>query len=185
MPAHRRGGEYFSVAGHAGLRRTKKSDDAPALTSKVRGLSPDLTKEQYTLMSRTILVIAESAELEQLFREVLSGAGYSVSYTHEQSFDLQAIEHERPALILFDLDPGQEARGWQRVQMLRLRRATATVPVLVSTMQRSLLEEIEGRLLTIGIGCILKPFTIEQLLQAVQQTLAMQPSVPPPAEPAA
>lgn len=135
-------------------------------------------------MTSTILVITESAELEQLFREVLSEAGYSVVYSHEQTFDLQAIEREPPGLILLDLDVGQETRGWQRVQMLRLRRATATIPVLVCSMQRSLLEEIEGRLLTIGIGCILKPFTIEQLLQAIQQTLAVQPSLPSSANPA-
>lgn len=45
----------------------------------------------------TILVITESAELEQLLREVLSEAGYSLASTDEQTFDLPAIERDRPA----------------------------------------------------------------------------------------
>lgn len=69
--------------------------------------------------------------------------------------------------------------------MLKLRRATATIPVLVCTIQRNLVEEVEGRLLMMGIGCLLKPFTVDQLLQAVQQTLAIQSSLLPPIDSAA
>lgn len=116
---------------------------------------------------RHILVINDTPELLDLFREILEDEGYRVSLYSATFQDLEEIKRAKPDLILLDFIIGGEASGWQLLQKLRMDRETAKIPVVVCTAALELARELEGHLRAKGIGLVLKPFDIDDLLLAV------------------
>ena len=64
-----------------------------------------------------------------------------------------------------------EDDGWSLLQMLRMNRATATVPIILCTGAVSHVKETEGHLETMGIEVVFKPFNIDHLLEAIERNL--------------
>ena len=117
--------------------------------------------------TRRILVVNDTPEILDLFRDILEDEGYAVSLYSHPFKDLAEIKKVRPDLILLDFIIGGEAHGWQLLQQLRMDRATATIPVIVCTAAVGLVRELEGHLKEKGVAVILKPFDIDDLLRAV------------------
>ncbi len=126
----------------------------------------------------TILVINDDQEILTLFEEVLREAGYNSLLYSSAIRDLAEIERLKPDLIIIDYLFGHEDGGWQLLQKLKLRRATATIPVVVCTAATKLLLETSGYLLSKRVIALLKPFDIDELLAAVERALALVGSVP-------
>lgn len=57
------------------------------------------------------------------------------------------------------------------LQKLKMRRDTATIPVVICTAAKRQVEEIEGHLVAMGVGIVLKPFNVDDLLDTVKHTL--------------
>lgn len=117
--------------------------------------------------SRHILVINDTPELLDLFREILEEEGYSVSLYSAAFQDLAEVKRVKPDLILLDFIIGGEASGWQFLQKLRMDRETARIPVIVCTAALDIARNLEGHLRAKGIGLVLKPFDIDDLLEAI------------------
>lgn len=122
-------------------------------------------------MAPRIMVINDTQEILDLFREILSDEGYEVLLYSYSIQDMNEIERLNPDLIVLDHVIGGEAVGWQMLQKLKMRRSTADIPVVVCTAAVKAVQEMEGYLKAKGVGLVLKPFDIEELLQAVQQAL--------------
>lgn len=129
-----------------------------------------------------ILVINDTPEILDLFRDLLTSEGYTVA-TNRFATNLgevlaQAREIE-PNLIVLDFIIGGEPLGWQFLQMLRMDRQTKEVPVVVCTAAADLVRELGGHLDQMHVGVVLKPFDIDQLLEVIGRLLEPGPYTPP------
>jgi CheY-like chemotaxis protein len=118
-----------------------------------------------------IMVVNDTQEILELFQELLSSEGYEVVLYSYAIQDLDEIERHKPDLIILDYIFGGERTGWELLQKLKMRRSTAALPVVICTAAKRQVEEIEGHLAAMGVGVVLKPFNVDDLLNVVQQTL--------------
>lgn len=126
-----------------------------------------------------IVVVNDTQEILDLFRDILEDEGYRVSlysYAMQDIADIQALE---PDLVILDFIIGGEAQGWQLLQKMKMTRQTAGVPVIVCTAALHLVRELDGHLRAKNVVVILKPFDIDDLLRAVAASLAAPSAVAP------
>jgi CheY-like chemotaxis protein len=122
------------------------------------------------------LVINDVPVLLEIMRELLEEEGYRVSLDTFSDMDLgkrfAELKRLKPDVLVLDLIVGGEVLGWQLLQMVKLDRATARIPVVICTAAARQAEELGPHLRTLGVAVILKPFDIDALVGAVAQALA-------------
>ncbi len=118
---------------------------------------------------KKIMVVNDTQEILDLFRDILEEEGYDVSLYSYAFNDLVEIKRIAPDLIILDYMIGGEDFGWQVLQKLKMDRATANIPIIVCTGAVRQVREMEGHLKDKGVGIILKPFDIEDLLHQVNE----------------
>ena len=125
-------------------------------------------------MPKHIMVINDTEEILELFRVILhEEAGYEVTL---QSFHPQIMGRVleiKPDLIISDHVFGEEKIGWQFIQKLKMARETANIPVIVCSAAVKELKEMEGYLISKGVGVLYKPFDIDELLALVEKQFSM------------
>ena len=84
-------------------------------------------------MSACVLVINDTQEILDLFRELLEGEGYQVDTFTYGIRDMEEVKRINPQLIILDYLIGAEETGWQMLQKLKMTRATAGIPIIVCT----------------------------------------------------
>jgi DNA-binding response OmpR family regulator len=123
-------------------------------------------------MAARILVVNDTQEILELFRMLLEEQeGYDVVLSGFPIQQVKDIEHIKPDLIILDLVLGDEKTGMQMLQMLKMQRSTAAIPVLVCTAALQIVREQEGYLVSQGVHVVYKPFDIDDLLANVKQLL--------------
>lgn len=128
-------------------------------------------------MPARIMVINDTQQVMELLREILVEEGYEVVLYAFGNDDLGEVERVAPDMIIIDYMFGEEKFGWQMVQKLKLRRTTALIPIIVCTAATKSVREIEGHLLSQGIGLVHKPFNIDALLSEVRRMLDTRDSL--------
>lgn len=122
-------------------------------------------------MAVRILVVNDTQEILDLFREILEDEGYEVilySYTIEEMAEVERIA---PDLIILDYVFGYEKSGWQMLQKLKMTRTTESIPIIVCTAATREVRDIQGYLQAHGIRLLPKPFGIDELLSIVTHAL--------------
>ena len=123
-------------------------------------------------MPNRIMVINDTQEILQLFREILEGeGGYEVTLCSYEPQMLEHVKAEEPDLIISDHVFGEEKIGWQLIQRLKMDRDTAEIPVIVCSGALKELREMEGSLTQKNIGVLYKPFDVDELLNLVARKL--------------
>ena len=123
-------------------------------------------------MAARILVVNDTQEILELFRMLLEEEeGYDVVLSGFPIQQVKDIEHINPDLIILDLVLGDEKTGMQMLQMLKMQRSTAAIPVLVCTAALQIVREQEGYLVSQGVHVVYKPFEIDDLLTNIKQLL--------------
>jgi CheY-like chemotaxis protein len=121
--------------------------------------------------AKRILVVNDTQEILQLFREILTDEGYEPILYSYAIQDLAEIESAKPDLIILDYMFDEEQIGWQLLQKLKMYRPTASIPVIICTTAVQKVRELEGYLQSKAIGLVAKPFDIDDLLRAIEQAL--------------
>ncbi len=116
---------------------------------------------------RHVLVVNDTQEILDLFREILEEEGYRVSLYSYAFRDLSEIEAQQPDLIILDFMIGGEDYGWQLLQKMKMNRGTSGIPVIVCTAAVTLVRQLEGRLKEKRVGIVVKPFDIDDLLREI------------------
>src|ERR1700722_5648662 len=135
-------------------------------------------------MAIQILVVDDDADLRDLLRNYLGGAGFEVSVLHDAASLERRLERERPDLIVLDL----MMSDIDGLTALRKLRATGDdVPVIILTAKADEVDRIIG--LELGADDFLaKPFNPRELLARIQAVLrrrtTARPRPPPPRTPA-
>jgi|SRR5581483_1863393 len=123
-------------------------------------------------MAVRILVVNDTQEILELFRLLLEGeGGYEVVLSGFPIQQIDEIEQIKPDLIILDLVFGSEKSGMQMLQMLKMKRSTSTIPVIICTAALGLVREQEGYLNSQGVHLIYKPFDIDHLMTNVKRML--------------
>ena len=116
---------------------------------------------------RKILLVDDSkTELHHL-SDLLGKRGYKVRTAENGEEAMRRLGEETPDLILMDVVmPGQN--GFQLTRAITRDPRFANVPVIMLSSKDGLFDKARGRM--VGSEAYLtKPFTKDQLLQAVQQ----------------
>jgi len=116
-----------------------------------------------------ILVVNDTQEILELFRMLLEEEGYEVVLSGFPIQQMSDIEQIHPDLIILDLVFGDQKSGWQMLQMLKMKRSTASIPVIVCTAALGMVREQEGYLVSQGVHVVFKPFDIDHLLTNIKQ----------------
>lgn len=123
-------------------------------------------------MRKRIMVINDTEEILELFREILEGeAGHEVSLHTYKPRMLNEVKTHSPDLIICDYIFGQEHIGQQLLQKLWMDRETANIPVIVCSGAIQALRDMEGHFAERNISIIYKPFHVDELLREVEQML--------------
>ncbi len=119
-----------------------------------------------------IVVVNDTQEILDLFRDILEEEGYRVSLYSYAFQEVGEIQSLRPDLVILDFVIGGEAHGWQLLQKMKMTRETMGIPVIVCTAALQLARELNGHLKAKNVTVVLKPFDIDDLLRAVASSLA-------------
>lgn len=119
-----------------------------------------------------ILVVNDTQEILDLFRMILEDEGYRVTALGFAVEDLRKIIDGAPDLVILDLVFDREYVGWQTLQKMKMHRETEKIPVLVCTAEIRKAQEIQGYLTEKGVGLLLKPFDIDDLIAQVTRLLS-------------
>jgi DNA-binding response OmpR family regulator len=122
-------------------------------------------------MGTRILVINDTQEILEMFRMLLEDEGYEVILSSFPMQKIQEIEQINPQLIILDFIFGERKLGWQMLQLLKMQRATAKIPIIICTAAESAVRDQEGYLVSQGIQIVYKPFDIDVLLLAIRRAL--------------
>lgn len=117
-----------------------------------------------------IVVINDSADILNLFADLLGEEGYRVTtdaftvgigalHTHIKELD--------PDLVILDLIIGHEDFGWQLVQLLKMDPTSKQIPLIICTGMARQVEELSGQLSNLGVGVVIKPFELTALLDQI------------------
>jgi len=118
-----------------------------------------------------VMVVNDTQEILELFQDILEEEGFGVALYSYAFRDLDEVQRVAPDLVILDFLIGGEAQGWQMLQKLKMCRTTEHIPVIVCTAAIQMARELEGHLTAKGIGLVLKPFDIDDLLAAVHVAL--------------
>jgi len=118
---------------------------------------------------RTILVVDDGpAELELICRYLRDG-GYTVISTTDAKDALAKAEAQKPDVVVTDVVmPGMS--GFELCRSLKKNEATQKLPVVICTSKNQDLDKLWGKKQGAD-AYITKPFTREDLLQAVQSVV--------------
>lgn len=118
-------------------------------------------------MAKKILIIEDEAKIMRTVRLYLERAGYSVVWATDGAQGLAAFRHEKPALVLLDLNLPGEQDG---LDVCRTLRRDTNVPIIMLTARS---EEVD-RLIGLELGAddyIPKPFSPREVVARVRAVL--------------
>ena len=117
-------------------------------------------------MAQTILVVDDEPQLVKVLRGYLEQAGFRVVTAHDGTMALAQYKHEKPDLILLDLN----LPGLNGIDVARRLRATSNVPIIMVTAR---VEETD-RLIGLELGAddyVTKPFSPREVVARVRAVL--------------
>ena len=117
--------------------------------------------------SKHILVVNDTEEILDLFRDILEGMGHRMTAWSFSPDDLAKVTELEPDLIILDLMIGPtELQGWALLQKIRMSPPTEEIPVIVCSAATNWVREQEGWLAANGVKVVLKPFKVAHLEHA-------------------
>ena len=125
------------------------------------------TPEQ--MQRQHIFVVNGSVDFLDVVRELLQDEQYNVTTTNFVPQTFKQVESARPSLLIIDLIHGEMA-GWELLADLRHQAATRDIPMILVSTSKQLLEKAEvERVIWGGDRYFLKPFSLDALLQAIEE----------------
>lgn len=130
-------------------------------------------------MVKRILVVNDTQEILELFKDILSDEGYEVELRSFAIRELDEIRKVAPDLIVLDYLMNGEDAGWQTLQKLKMTTDLCDIPVVVCTAASNRVKEMEGHLKEMNVSVVLKPFNIDHLVAAVDTMIGKDKDVSP------
>lgn len=120
-----------------------------------------------------VAVVNDDTQFLRLMELVLSGAGYGTLIFYEGSNAFDRIKEHLPDLVVLDIRMEHPEAGWTVLDLMRLDRVTAHIPVLICSADHEALEAKEEYLQSKHAGILRKPFDIEDLVARVREFVGL------------
>jgi two-component system phosphate regulon response regulator OmpR len=128
-------------------------------------------------MNSSIMVVDDDPVVRDIVRDYLQGRGFTVSVLENGMALQQALQHERPALVVLDIMM-PELDGISALRALRL--AGDNIPVILLTARADVIDRVIG--LELGADDYLgKPFDPSELVARIRSVLRRRESAAPSA----
>jgi CheY-like chemotaxis protein len=124
-----------------------------------------------------ILCIDHTPEILHLLQELLQEDGFRVTTRSHVDKDLEEIVRLAPDLITLDYMWSSADEDWAYLQLLKLDRRTAPIPVVLCTGAVREVAGLAEHLQRLHVTVVLKPFPIDVLVHAVQDSLGRPEAV--------
>ncbi|HEX4001410.1 MAG TPA: response regulator transcription factor [Candidatus Acidoferrales bacterium] len=129
------------------------------------------------MTSPKILIVDDEPQIRRVLRTTLTSHGYTVAEARSGDEALEEIRHERPDLILLDVNmPGRS--GLETCSEIR---STSDIPIIMLTVRNSERDKVQA--LDAGADdYVVKPFGVEELMARIRAALRRvtpPESVPP------
>jgi CheY-like chemotaxis protein len=118
-----------------------------------------------------ILVLNSSEEFLQLMQSLLAEEGYKVSIDTKANEKLEEIAAMRPDLLIVDFLWVNDEAGWRLLQLVKLDPRTTKIPVILCTAGVAEVEALAPQLGRMHIEVVIKPFDLDDLLNAIRRQL--------------
>lgn len=117
-----------------------------------------------TQVKRTILIAEDDDAILEVLRSILEGEGYQVICPKTEREVDKAIRKEQPLLIILDIWlSGHD--GGKIAEKLKGKKETRDIPIVIMSANNETQEITKA----VGAdGFLLKPFTIDELLDVVK-----------------
>lgn len=118
-------------------------------------------------MGKKILIIEDEAKIMRTIRLYLEQAGYEVVWASDGTQGLASVRHEKPALMILDLNLPGELDG---LDVCRAIRRDSNIPIIMLTART----EETDRLIGLELGAddyISKPFSPREVVARVRAVL--------------
>jgi two-component system aerobic respiration control sensor histidine kinase ArcB len=122
-----------------------------------------------------VTVVNDNPEFLDLVHDILEDDRYeTITIDGDRPDALDAIRSSRPDLLMIDLRMGSDGlHGWDIAQQVRADSAFDGLPVLICSADVQALNELEGDLEGDSrVGRLIKPFSIDELIAAIDGLLA-------------
>jgi two-component system alkaline phosphatase synthesis response regulator PhoP len=124
--------------------------------------------------SATIVCIEDEPGVIELIRLILERRGLKVVGAGSGSEGLEIIRQVRPAVVLLDLMmPGMD--GWEVYRRMKADAMMRTIPVIIVTAKAEGIDEVLAKHIAKVDDYIKKPFSLQELLQAIEKVLNRKP----------
>ncbi|MEO8288288.1 MAG: response regulator [Chloroflexota bacterium] len=118
-----------------------------------------------------IFVADGDSSVAALIHELLQGAGYSVTLLQHAKYAYEEMVQTLPDLAILDITLERQGDGWLALDKLRHNPKTACMPAIICSADTRGLRARQESLSAMGCLVIEKPFDIDALLTAVQESL--------------
>jgi DNA-binding response OmpR family regulator len=124
---------------------------------------------------KSILVIDDTAELRELVATVLANYGFTVREAPNGKVGIEKIAAEKPDLVICDVNmPAMD--GYETLAAVRENTETATIPFILMTGSHSR-DGFRRGMVSGADDYLVKPFTADELVEAVMSRLVRQSEV--------
>lgn len=117
-------------------------------------------------MHTQIMVVNESAEIMELFHDILIGEGYTVEVYPSDIGEIDEIERVHPDLVIMDCSLGTASKGWQLMERLTSKASTSSIPLIIASTSPAKLTRLK-----LNVSVLPKPFELIELLDVVAHSL--------------
>jgi DNA-binding response OmpR family regulator len=122
---------------------------------------------------KVVVCIEDEPEMIDLVKLILSRKGFQVVGAMGGREGLEAIQNEKPDLVLLDLMM-PDMDGWEVYQKMKADDQTKSIPVIVVTAKAQSIDKVLGLHIAKVDDYITKPFGPQELMESVEQVLARQ-----------
>ncbi|HEX8918052.1 MAG TPA: response regulator [Chloroflexota bacterium] len=119
-----------------------------------------------------IAVVNDDTAFLSLMAEVLEENGWETFIVREGKHAYEMIKEHRPDLVILDIRMESPENGWHIIELLKLDRDTAALPMIVCSAAIDDLKAKEEWLKERGIATLPKPFDIDDLYRTVERMLS-------------
>lgn len=125
-----------------------------------------------------VLIVEDVPDILKLLEETLKFKGYRAATARNGQEALEAIQHERPMLVITDIMM-PKLDGFGLVHRLRLNPETRNIPVIFLTATYVGLED-KAFALNIGVTRFIeKPVNFEKFLKTIEELITQEPPTSP------
>ena len=124
---------------------------------------------------RRVVTIEDEQEMIDLIKLILGRKGFEVHGANGGVKGLETIREIMPDLVLLDLMM-PEMDGWQVYQQIKKDETIQHIPVIVVTAKAQNIDKVLGLHIAKVDDYISKPFSLQELVDRVEDVLKSSPS---------